>query len=237
MKFLITSHKNEQFKLLKSLLTSKGIKKNNLCLVMGKKHSLPKSKIELEVLPKDWNRPPETKNHIYLTKTLFNKLDIIGTHQPILAVKTPTLPRWDEKNKIDGKEVLIPLKDPTNLGSVIRSCVAFGVDKIILLEGSANPFLPKVIKTSNYAVFNKNIFLGPKADQLKKFIALNSNEGKDIRFFKWPSKGRLVIGEERGLIINNLAQVQHVNIPMAKGFDSLNSAVAASIALHIWKNS
>ncbi len=237
---LITSTKNEQFKLLKSLLTSKGVKKNNLCMVMGRQH--PKSKIELEILPKDWSDASKSTNQIFLTKELFNKLDILGTHHPISVIKTPKLPKWNEQDKLEGKEVLIPLKDPTNLGSVIRSCVAFDMDKIILLNGVANPFLPKVIKTSNYAVLNKKIFVGPKAEDIKSYIALNSNKGIDIKSFKWPKKGRLMIGEERGLVVNKLAldksdQVKHVNIPMAKGFDSLNSSVAASIAMYSWKNS
>lgn len=239
---LITSTKNEQFKLLKSLLTSKGIKKNSLCLVMGRKQSLPRSNIELQVLPKDWKETPTDTNYIFLTKELFNRIDILGTHHPISVIKTPKLPKWNEQDKLEGKEVLIPLKDPANLGNIIRTCVAFDMDKIILLHGATNPFLPKVIKTSNYAVFSKKMFLGPKAEDIKSYIALNSNKGIDIKNFKWPQKGRLMIGEERGIIANKFTskqpdQVKHVNIPMVEGFDSLNASVAASIAMYNWKNS
>ncbi len=235
---IITSSQNEQFKLLKSLLTSKGVKKHRLCLAMGRKFIPTKDKIELQVFAKNHatDITSQTKiRQLILNNELFKQIDVLGTNWPISVIKTLSLPTWDEQDKLEGKEILIQFKDPANLGSVIRSCVAFDVDKIILLNGAVNPFLPKVIKSSNYAVFSRKLFLGPCVESLRQYMALDSNKGTDINKFKWPEKGRLLIGEERGLVVNKKAQVKHIHIPMAKGFDSLNSSVAASIAIHAWR--
>ena len=202
---------------------------------MGRKLKLKDTLVT--ICPRAFDLKPSESNVEIFSKELFNKLDILNTNHPISVVKTYKLPKWKESDKLEGKEILLPLRDPKNLGSVLRSCVSFNVDKIILLAEACNMFLPTAIKAANGAQFYKKIYLGPSIKSLKKVMVLNSNGGKNITTFNWPKKGRLLIGEEAGLALNAKTKTEDLHIPMTNGMDSLNCAVSASISLYSWINS
>lgn len=216
---LLSSRQNSLFKMWMSLHESRGIKKEQMFLLMGSKLVTeflkdPKLKILFElrtpdqesVLKKDelesyLKKNPFPKSY-ELSSILFNELDNLGTHSNILVLELPHLKNWSPEERPDGLEVIIPLGDPANLGALIRSCQAFGVKKIILSSESAHPFLPKSIKASSGAVLNSPIFWGPSLIQIKEFSSTETSlifldmNGKSIRYFKWPRDCRLFLGQE-----------------------------------------
>lgn len=234
---VIESSDNKYFKLCKSLLTSKGIKKNNLCIISGRK-----------IVPEFINNPAvsflvasekncsELPNNNIETKvfkdSLFSELDSCGTAFPFIVFNTPTIKNYDFSSQPSGIEVITGLGDPSNQGALIRSCEAFGVSKIILLKNSCHPFLPKTIKSSSGSSLRTELFAGPFINEVpsESFYCLDKN-GKNLMDFTWPKDLRLLMGEEGPGFPDNITPIDTLSIPMEPGLESLNATIATSIAL------
>ena len=197
----------------------------------------------LEILyPPDWPRPhaaPGTVSHFILDGALFKTLDLFGTRAPLLVCQTPAIHTWNPESSPQGIELLCPLGDPSNVGAVLRTCHAFGVQNVILLKESASPFHPKSVRSASGALFQITFFQGPSIDDLHQattgsaIVALEV-QGNCLSTFQWPRDVRLLIGEEgKGLPAQQFPQ--YLSIPMVKGMHSLNAAVAASIGMYAYR--
>lgn len=227
----ISSKTNPVFKMMKSLMTSKGIKKENLCLVSGQ-HALK----ETEKLNSDFKTIhfKADKNPDYLlTKELFDELTPLKTSDFIYMVSTPNVPDMDWSATPTGVEVLLPVGDPKNLGALIRTCMAFDVSKIILLAEAANPFLPEVIKTSSGHILDAPLFKGPDLKSLKiKNIYSLDKYGEPIESSDLKGKPfRLLLGEEGGHLTNDMKS-RSLSIKISDSVESLNVNSCLSIALY-----
>jgi len=220
---MIESKDNKTFKLLKSLLTSKGIKKEKKCLVSGSKITpeLKGESVFYEGMP-----------DILISKALYKELDIHGTKTYLLLKDLPEIKNIDLEESPRGIEVLIPAGDPKNLGALIRTSLAFSASKVILLEESAHPFLPDAIKTSSGAVFKAPLFKGPSISSLKASSFLFTLDGNGRPLASCKEKNlRLLIGEEGGNIPQGLLE-NSLSINISKEVESLNVNSALSIALY-----
>lgn len=235
----ITSRDNPNFRLWKSLLSSKGIKREGLFLLSGEKLVREvaferRFEIVTELVGPSDEPLTQARHACRLPAELFRELDELGTHHPLLVLKTPEIRPWEPGLTVhsEGLELFCPLGDPQNLGAVLRSAEAFGVDKVVLLEEAANPFLPKAIKASAGSSLRVKLERGPRLSELTgSFYALDL-EGAPLPQFRWPAAARLLIGEE-GTGLKHLspqARIQALSIPTA-GVESLNAGVAAGIAL------
>lgn len=230
----IVSRENERFKLLSSLSSSRGIKKNGRALFGGKKiieEALKNPRVHPEAFIASGSVPVETLSTIPLWRfsgELFQELDVSGTGSPLLLVRTPEIPLWIEKI---GSCLFLPLSNPENLGSAIRSASAFGFQKIVLLKEAAHPFLPATIRASAGEIFRVELFTGPSVTELKapNLVILDGN-GMDIRKAAFPADVSLLIGMEGTGVPPNL-KAQRIALPMEKGINSLNASAAASIAM------
>lgn len=241
----ITSSSNDQFRRFQSLTTSKGLKKEGVFLLSGENLireflENPKLEIEAEITfnSEESYRDdlPKSARSYMMPKTLFNELDVVGTHHPLLVVKLPKLEEWNQK-ATEGLTVLTPLGDPGNLGSLLRSCEAFGVKNVVLLQEASHPFLPKAVKASAGSALRLNLKKGPSIDALKEnaevvnhLVALDMN-GENLPSFKWPKKSLLLIGEEGRGLPAGLKASHRLKIP-TQNVESLNAVVAASLALY-----
>ena len=199
----ISSKQNEKFRLWKSLDESKEIKSNQLCLVSGKKLTQELSKTDwpqtlicpLGFIP-EWElkKPYST---FFLSKDLFAELDQFNTRSPLLICKTPVIQMWTADSSTTPKdlEIIVATGDPANCGAIIRSAVGFQVKKIILTEDTANPYLPKSIRSSSGAVFSAPLYQAAKNSNIAPFAFLDMN-GKNIYSFTWPKNIRLYLGQE-----------------------------------------
>ncbi|GJL64887.1 MAG: hypothetical protein NPIRA04_35410 [Nitrospirales bacterium] len=186
--------------------------------------------------------PPKLPRHVMafeLAEALFQKIDTVGTAFPLLICQTPKISSADLSAPPEGLEVLCPLGNPMNLGIVIRSCSAFGVQKLILLQEAANPFHPKAIRSSSGAVFNLLIEEGPEIQnltdhELHRWVVSLDLKGRNLSTWEWPQHVRLLIGEE-GLGLPDVTFPHTLMIPQTNTVDSLNAATAASIALFAYR--
>lgn len=237
---LIESPQNSRFKTLKSLLFSKGIKDEGQYILSGQKLVLEAIKshphlIQYEILTSALNQlsPLNSDKVIQLTPTLFKELDVVGTQSNLLILKLPQIPEIDLEIDPQTPEVILPLSDPSNLGAMIRSSVAFGISKIILTKESAHPFLPKAIKASSGACLFAEFYLGPSIYDISSHCLALDGGGSLIQDFKWPKKFRLLVGEEGKGIPQNVPATK-LSININPQIESLNATVAMSLALYQW---
>lgn len=124
------------------------------------------------------------------------------------------------------------VKDPGNVGTVIRSALAFGASCVALGPETADPFAPKAVRASMGAIFRVPV---AKVSQVRdlpgKKIALIAAEG-DRLLGPVVEDTSIVVGPERfGIPRSTLADCDAVaHIPIQS--ESLNAAIAASVALY-----
>jgi TrmH family RNA methyltransferase len=131
------------------------------------------------------------------------------------------------------------VRDPGNVGAVLRSAQAFGASSVAVGPGTADPFSPKAVRASMGAVFAVPL---ARADGMAALpgttVALAAGRGRPLtevtRSDRAPrgQEVTLLVGSEReGLPEEAIAAADHVaHIPIET--ESLNAAMAATIALY-----
>ena len=121
--------------------------------------------------------------------------------------------------------------DPGNVGTILRSALAFGAASVVLGPGCADPFGQKAVRASMGAIFEVPVARAGIADVPGVRIALVAGTGSALR---GPAEGEmtLVVGAERdGLPAEVVAACDRIaRIPIAN--ESLNAAMAATVALY-----
>ncbi len=145
-------------------------------------------------------------------------------------------------SRLAGSRFLIvdSVRDPGNMGALLRSAAAFGVDAVYLTPGSADPFNPKAVRASMGAIFALPVYLGQKPTTLAAklrtakipiFVA-DPHEGQPAPSTP-PKKWSLVVGGETtgySPAWKNSA-MRPIRITTTGKVESLNSAVAGGILL------
>jgi TrmH family RNA methyltransferase len=122
------------------------------------------------------------------------------------------------------------VRDPGNVGTVVRGALAFGAASVALGPDCADPFSPKAVRASMGAIFSMPVARVQSVDELPApRIALAARGGDPLR---GPREGTLLVGSEReglpGEVYDACDEVAHV--PIAG--ESLNAAMAATVALY-----
>ncbi len=244
----ISSPSNEQFRDLKELLTGRGIRRQGRALIAGAKLVAETARDHPDAIDSILCLPehdlaalalPGAIRRLDLAPELFAVLDVAGTHAPLLVAKVPTLQRWDSASELPrGCTLIVPFQNPENVGAVIRSATALGVERVVLLEEAAHPFLPKAVRAAGTALFKTKLLSGPKLADLGglwgKVCALDM-QGVPLSSYKFPDRFALLAGSEGVGLKETLGQFDTVAIPMAAGVESLNAATAVAIALYVWR--
>jgi len=135
--------------------------------------------------------------------------------------------------------VLVNPSDFGNLGTIIRSMVAFNFFDLILIKPAADIFNPMVISTTTGALFkirfkhyNNFVQYVDEYEYHKKFLFRLDGESK-LRKTKFKTPYSLVFGHETKGLPNILNQYgEKIVIDHSKHIDSLNIAMSASIAMY-----
>jgi len=133
------------------------------------------------------------------------------------------------------------VNDPGNLGTVIRTADWFGIKNIVLSEGSVDPFMDKVVRSSMGSIFRENIFLSKNIVQtisnLKKknykIVSLDLN-GKNLEILKPTPKTVYIFGSESHGLSEELEELtdETYTISGAGETESLNLAISVGILLN-----
>ncbi|HCC22900.1 TPA: hypothetical protein DF272_01840 [Candidatus Falkowbacteria bacterium] len=128
------------------------------------------------------------------------------------------------------------INDPGNLGTLLRSAVAFGFDNIILDEACVDLYNPKTIHAAKDAIFKLNFSFAVDFSTLKTdyYILTTSVRGSNPEFKIPKTKSVcLILGSESHGVDPSLLKLsdQSVSIPTTEKIESLNVAVAGSILM------
>jgi TrmH family RNA methyltransferase len=134
--------------------------------------------------------------------------------------------------------LLEDIQDPGNLGSILRSASASGVDLVYLSDHCADLWSPKVLRGGQGAHFHlpcieKAIFSDITKAFTGKILATTFN-GKSIFMEDLKGPVAFIFGNEgNGLQLETIGLTSHqIYIPMEKGIESLNVSAAVSICLY-----
>ena len=125
------------------------------------------------------------------------------------------------------------VNDPGNVGTALRSALAFGAASVALGPGSADPYGPKAVRASMGALFEVPVVRVRGAGELPgRKIALVAREGRRLGELEPGGEVTLVVGAERvGLPAAVVAACDEVaHIPIRS--ESLNAAMAATVGLY-----
>jgi len=141
--------------------------------------------------------------------------------------------------------VLDRVQDPQNLGAVMRTAAATGVDAVVLPKAGGCPITPAVHKASAGLSLLLRVVEDENLARAIEFlkdngywaIGCDSSEGEDATTFEFPRKRVIVMGNEaegmRRLVREHCDYL--VRIPMAAGVESLNISVATGVVLYLAK--
>lgn len=242
---VITSFDNDKVKYLKKLSKKKYRDLYNEFLVEGRhlvieayKHNMLKEIIlcEGEVTPFD---VPYT----VVSYDVMKKISEVETPQKIMGL----CKKLDDTTIGSRILLLDEIQDPGNMGTIIRSAVAFDIDTIILSKNCVDLYNPKVVRSTQGMLFHIPILiydfneLLPMLKELKiPIYATRVEYGIDVSTLKDEEKKRfaLVMGNEGNGVHPEYLELSDKNlyIPMSNGVESLNVAIATSILLYELRN-
>ena len=156
---------------------------------------------------------------------------------PLFSVRMPSVP---DLYKVRRVLALEELQDPGNVGTVLRTADAFGVDLVVLLEGCADLYAPKTVRASMGAVFRQmavrmdaEVFVSfCREKHLPLWGAALTDTARDLRSLPLDPAAVLIGSEGHGLSRELLRACDgEIIIPMSGEAESLNAAVAAAIVM------
>ncbi len=263
---MITSYDNKQIKQIEKLLkNSRNRKKEGLFVVEGRKMVIEairtgnakkvyfSSKFEddkaewpdfqtIEEAETFAMEGREVEGEI-VEEGLFKKISDTSTPQGIMAVVKFDM-KTDEEIYEDGKFLALEdVRDPGNIGTIIRSCEAAGIDGIIVSKGCCDIYSPKVSRSTMGSLFRVPVYHCENfVDSMGK---LRYNMGYEVfgtsmvgaskfNSIIYPKRCVVIIGNEANGMSDECMKVcsNMIYIPMAGNVESLNAGVAASLIMY-----
>lgn len=245
----IESLQNERIKQLIRLMTDNRFrKKAGLFVVEGKQENERTQQFgfqlqELYVCPEIYKEDlSNIKTHL-ISKKIYEKVAYRGTSEGIIGVYTTNQESLtDFKPKKDSSIIVVEsLEKPGNLGAILRSCEAFGIDALIVADPKLDFYNPNVIRSSVGCLFGMNVFQSTKEEiyrfltenQFAIYTTLMDETAKDIFQANFNQKAAILFGTEHsGLSDFWIGKGNNVLIPMVGTIDSLNLSNAVAITCY-----
>lgn len=236
-----------QIKLITSLQQKKYRKQEQLFFAEGVKvvQELLHSNFELQDLfttKQDFLTVPKNKVHA-ISEAELKKISALTTPNTCLAVfKIPKAKEMVEKGLI---VALDDVRDPGNLGTIIRLCDWFGIETLFCSEESVDIYNPKVVQATMGSISRVNVVYGNLEtflSQTKLPVFGTFMDGKNIYQEKLPKEGIIVMGNEANGISSSVEKLvsERIAIPRFGNLqvtESLNVATATAIILSEFKRS
>jgi TrmH family RNA methyltransferase len=236
-----------QIKLINSLSQKKYRNKYNLFVAEGIKviKELLNSNYELELLysTTDVFYVPTEKLQL-ITEADLKKISKLATPQVALAIfKIPE--KNDTMKAVDFAVALDGVRDPGNLGTIIRLCDWFGVKQILCSNDTVDCYNEKVVQATMGSLARVHIAYADLYETLKNTdlpLLGTFMEGENVYKTQLPSSGILILGNEANGISSSIASLasQKISIPQFgenQSTESLNVATATAILLSEWRRS
>ena len=255
---VISSKDNEIIKNIRKLKEKKYRDLENSYIIEGikliKEAIVEKAKIKQIVMCENYTDNEEIDketlyeiakyNLIYVTEKVFNLITDVKTPQGIIAV----IEKNNIKNTINqidySQDIIIALddlQDPGNLGTILRTVDSANLNQIILSKNSADPYNPKVVRSTMGAIFRINIIevedLQETIKEIKKNkfkLMVTALDAENSIYNVDYNKKVIVIGNEANGVSKEIQGMadEKVKIPMLGKTESLNASVASGIMIY-----
>ena len=192
--------------------------------------------LELEVLLKELASGPALAN-VISEKV---EREVFETQSPQGIGALIYKPIFSELSKDKPVLIIDEVQDPGNLGTLIRSAEASGIENIILLKGTVDVWSGKVLRSTMGSIFRMNILEGCSIDILDflhtqgyQLIGTTLKDASSYKELEVTTKSALILGNEgRGIRTEILEKLDiKTYIPMTGLVESLNVGVAGSILM------
>lgn len=238
----ITSRQNERVRHAKKLGSSGEYRRETgLMLCEGRKlfGEAIKSGVEISEVFTCGDMPgaPAGARVYSVPRDIIEYISPMKTPQDILF--TASIPQNGGMSRAESAIILESIQDPGNVGTVIRTANAFGVEAVILLGDCADPWSTKTLRATMGAAFRQSIIRAELSD-LRSFLAEGvpvyaaalSDRARDIRSVSM-MRAAVCIGNEGNGLTKELIDAcdGEIIIPMGPDSESLNAAVAASVCM------
>jgi len=217
---VITSHHNPGLQLLRRLQRTRERRESGLFAAEGED-------LLAAADAAGWAPEHRWRAGVEVTEEALGKVSALGSGSRAAAVYRQ---RWADGPVGPRCVALWGVADPGNVGTVLRSALAFGAGSVAVGPGTADPFSPKAVRASMGALFAVPLARVEAVDELPgETIALVARAGEPLR---GPGEATLVVGAERdGLPPDVVAACDGVaHLPIRS--ESLNAAMAATVALY-----
>ncbi len=257
---VITSLQNERIKAIRALDMRKERKATGLFVAEGT--SVLAMAQERDVVPESIVRLVDNANEsqrasavcrwaagkgadcLQVSPRVLSKLANKDNPQSLLGVFRQRWAQLPEARKAGQSDLWLALeevRDPGNLGTIIRTCDAVGASGIILVGTCCDPYARECVRATMGSIFStplvrvtRESFIAWQNDWPGDVVATHVHGSLDFRDVTYRSPVLLVMGSEGPGLSNALANAARkvVHIPMAGQLDSLNLAVATALTLY-----
>jgi len=236
---MYSSIQNEKIKNIKKLRDKKYRDKEELFIVEGinlveeaYKNNLLKTLIVLE--GSDYSLDVDT---MVVTEKVMKFLSELDTPNEVMGICYKL-----KESEVTGNVLILDrIQDPGNLGTIIRSAVAFDISTIILSKDTVDLYNPKVLRSTQGLLFNVNILIRDLDEYIRKLkeegyiiYGTKVDNGKNLKDITKKDKYAVIMGNEGKGVNDTLLSMcdEYIYIPMNEKCESLNVGVATSIILY-----
>lgn len=241
---VITSLDNEKVKMLKKLQKKKYRDEYNLFIVEGEHLAIEafRAGVLEELILEEGTDLPFPSPYGYYSREVLSKISALDTPSSVMALCRK---RDRDGEEVEGNRILVldDIQDPGNLGTIIRSALAFGVTTIVLSEETVDLYNPKVLRATQGMIFHTNIIVRNVYDWVRMIKASDFkvygtcvDGGVDVKSLIPNDKEKfvLIVGNEGNGVKRRILDLcdENLYIKMNADVESLNVAVATSILLY-----
>ena len=245
----IESLQNEKIKNLNRLITDNRFrKKSGVFVVEGKQENeralqFGFENIEFYICENIFGiNHPEGKIH-FVSSQVYEKLAYRGSSEGIIGIYKTKEFNLNEFSPEENASVIVveSVEKPGNLGAILRSCEAFGIDALIVTDTKVDFYNPNVLRSSVGCFFGMNVFSASNEETLaflqknnfKIYTTFMDESAEDLYQKNFSEKSALFFGTEHsGLSDFWLNKGENILIPMAGTIDSLNLSNAVAITCY-----
>ena len=185
---------------------------------------------------------PKGKIHL-ISEKIYEKIAYRGSSEGIIGIyKTKTHNLKEFQPRQNSSVIIVEsLEKPGNLGAILRSCEAFGIDALIIANSKTDFYNPNVIRSSVGCLFGMNIYQSEKEEiysffkqqQFNNFTTFIYEKKQFISDVSLSGKTALLFGTEHsGLSDFWIDKGKNILIPMVGTIDSLNLSNAVAISCY-----
>ena len=246
---IIESLQNEKIKNLNRLITDNRFrKKSGVFVVEGKQENeralqFGFENIEFYICENIFGiNHPEGKIH-FVSSQVYEKLAYRGSSEGIIGIYKTKEFNLNEFSPKENASIIVveSVEKPGNLGAILRSCEAFGINALIVTDTKVDFYNPNVLRSSVGCFFGMNVFSASNEETLaflqknnfKIYTTFMDESAEDLYKKNFTEKSALFFGTEHsGLSDFWLNKGENILIPMSGTIDSLNLSNAVAIACY-----